>query len=150
MRDIEKLLFNIFVCVYELEPVVSIEPDGSRAIDSINNDEATTGFIVIRAKPSFDEIRHLSAYVASSALIQTINPQSADKNRRICTPPFGIGNTSLNPVFYTVKHTMSLNTVIGEGKRSKDYIRLATKNPAICFSQKLSVIINRIFIEKLI
>lgn len=45
---------------------------------------------------------------------------------------------------------MSLNTVIGEGKRSKDYIRLATKNPAICFSQKLSVIINRIFIEKLI
>lgn len=102
MRDIEKLLFNIFVCVYELEPVVSIEPDGSRVIDSINNDEATTGFIVIGAKPSFDEIRHLSAYVASSALIQTINPQSADKNRRICTPPFGIGNTSLNPVFYTV------------------------------------------------
>lgn len=150
LRDIEKLFFNIFISVYELEPVVFIVSDGSLIIDRIDNNEAATGFVILGTKPFLDEIHHLCTNVATCTLIKAVNTQSADKHRRVCTPSFGIGDTSLNTVSDIIRHPVCLYTVIGKCEGRKNYIGLVTVYPTICLPKKLSIIMYGIFIKELI
>ena len=110
----QKCAFLLLGFIQRFEPVLFIEMQGLFVVVSVNDNKTASGFIVERAKPTFEEVENLTADIKPFASIFGRNPQTTDKDSGIVHSSLGICDAALQTIAGRPCDKLRLDAVVSQ------------------------------------